>query len=54
MSKQITFKRNHVEIVGCATLLIAFIVVCILAYMVFIYTPEIKNEPFEYPKEETK
>ncbi len=54
MSKQITFKRNHIEWAGCITLLIAFTAVVFLAYRVFLYTPEIKDEPFEYPKEEAK
>lgn len=54
MGKEITFKRNHVELVGCATLIIAFIAVLSLAYYILFYTPEIKDEPFEYPKEETK
>lgn len=54
MSKQITFKRNHIEWVAFILLLVSFAVVLAFAYYVFIYTPEIKNEPFEYPKEETK
>lgn len=54
MAKQITFKRNHVEFAGCITLIIAFIAVLVLAYFSLIYVPEIKDEPYVDPNENTK
>jgi len=41
MKKEITFKRSHVELIGCALIVIGFSIIIGLLYYVFIYTPDI-------------
>lgn len=51
MSKEIKFKKNHVELAGCFTLIIAFATVLYVIYKVFIYEPTIEDRYIESREE---
>lgn len=54
MEKEITFKRNNVELAGCMFMIIMFIALIAFMYYVFIYVPKPVNEPYVDPREANK